>query len=124
MTQTAGGADMSTLMDRMKQAPGAMKHLVTDRLSKAEVTDPEEVQRGEGALVQVGSRKVAVYRDPDGKLHALSPVCTHMRCIVDWNPADKTWDCPCHGSRFDPLGHVISGPAKKGLGREDLESPG
>jgi Rieske Fe-S protein len=114
---------MSPIFDRMKQAPGAMKHFVGDRISKADTTDPEDVPVGEGALVQVGSRKVAVYRDEEGKLHALSPVCTHMRCVVDWNPAEKTWDCPCHGSRYDPYGHVINGPAKKGLGREDLEKP-
>jgi Rieske Fe-S protein len=113
---------MTPFFDRMKQAPGAMKHLVVDRVSKANTMDPEDVPDGEGALVQVGSRKVAVYRDEKGELHALSPVCPHMKCIVDWNQAEKTWDCPCHGSRYDPYGHVVNGPAKKGLGRESLDN--
>lgn len=116
------GSDMSSIFERMKQVPGAMKHLVADRVSKADITDPEAISVGEGALVQVGSRKVAVYRDDEGMLHALSSVCTHMKCIVDWNPAEKTWDCPCHGSRYDALGHVISGPAKKDLNGEDLDT--
>ncbi len=114
---------MSIIFERMKQAPGAMKHLVADRFSKADLTDPETISVGEGALVQDGSKKVAVYRDDGGRLHALSPICTHMKCIVDWNPAEKTWDCPCHGSRYDALGHVISGPAKKDLNGEDLDAP-
>jgi Rieske Fe-S protein len=115
---------MSVIFERMKQVPGAMKHFVADRLSSVDLIDPEEVQAGEGALVQVGSKKVAVYRDQDGGLHALSPVCRHMKCIVDWNPVEKTWDCPCHGSRYDPYGHVINGPAKSGLLREDLDELG
>jgi Rieske Fe-S protein len=113
---------MSVIFERIKQSPGAMKHFVADRVSKADVSDPEAVRVGEGAVVQVGSRKVAVYRDEAGKLHAMSPVCRHMKCIVDWNPAEKTWDCPCHGSRYDALGHVINGPAKKDLNREDLDA--
>jgi Rieske Fe-S protein len=58
-----------------------------------------------------GLSKLAVYRDPSGKIHRHSAVCTHLQCIVQWNPLEKTWDCPCHGSRFDPLGKVLMGPA-------------
>ncbi len=112
---------MSLILERLKQAPGAMVHLVADRISKADTTDAMGVSKGDGALVQVNGRKLAVYRDEEGNLHAMSPVCRHMKCIVDWNAAEKTWDCPCHGSRYDPLGHVIHGPAKKNLIHEALD---
>ena len=65
----------------------------------------------EGSVIEVDKRKVAVYRDALGKCHALSAVCTHMGCTVAWNSAEKSWDCPCHGSRFDTTGKVIQTPA-------------
>jgi glycine/D-amino acid oxidase-like deaminating enzyme/nitrite reductase/ring-hydroxylating ferredoxin subunit len=71
----------------------------------------DEIPRGEGRVVRRGLHKIACYRDESGTLHERSAVCTHLRCIVDWNPAEKSWDCPCHGSRFDPLGKVLNGPA-------------
>jgi Rieske Fe-S protein len=64
-------------------------------------------------------KKVAAYRDPQGKVTLCSAVCTHMKCIVGWNAAERTWDCPCHGSRFQPDGSVISGPAEEPLPRLD-----
>ena len=63
---------------------------------------------------------VALYRDPGGELHAISSVCTHRGCDVDWNDQDKVWDCPCHGSRFSPEGDVIHGPAAKPLPRVEI----
>jgi Rieske Fe-S protein len=58
-----------------------------------------------------GLSKLAVYRDPQGRVHKCSAVCTHLQCIVQWNHIEQSWDCPCHGSRFDPLGKVLMGPA-------------
>jgi glycine/D-amino acid oxidase-like deaminating enzyme/nitrite reductase/ring-hydroxylating ferredoxin subunit len=92
-------------------------HLVKDRLAGAEAPSVRSVQRGDGMIVRSGGRKVAAYRDADGVVTKLSPVCTHMGCIVNWNAADKTWDCPCHGSRFSINGDVISGPAEDKLKR-------
>ena len=112
---------MSVVIERMKQAPSAIIYFFKGRLLKAGITDPYNIARGEGAIVQLGSSKAAVYRDEDGKLHAMSPVCTHMKCIVEWNSVEKTWDCPCHGSRYDPYGHVINGPARKNLPHRGLE---
>ncbi|HYD80437.1 MAG TPA: FAD-dependent oxidoreductase [Paucimonas sp.] len=66
---------------------------------------------GEGGLVEIDGQRVAAYRDDAGRLHALSPVCTHLKCIVHWNRAERSWDCPCHGSRFRYDGSVIEGPA-------------
>ncbi|GAA1496818.1 FAD-dependent oxidoreductase [Paeniglutamicibacter kerguelensis] len=70
---------------------------------------------GEGTVIEVGGESTAVYRDPEGQVHAVSAVCTHLGCIVDFNPADVTWDCPCHGSRFATDGNVIQGPAVAAL---------
>jgi glycine/D-amino acid oxidase-like deaminating enzyme/nitrite reductase/ring-hydroxylating ferredoxin subunit len=75
----------------------------------------DELGPGEAAILKVDGGNVAGYRDPDGRLHACSAVCTHMGCIVGWNGTDRTWDCPCHGSRFALDGAVIHGPAVKPL---------
>jgi nucleotide-binding universal stress UspA family protein/nitrite reductase/ring-hydroxylating ferredoxin subunit len=74
-----------------------------------------EIRKGEGGVVDVGGEKLAVYRDDRGEAHAVSAKCTHMGCTVGWNPAEATWDCPCHGSRYSPDGRVINGPATKPL---------
>jgi glycine/D-amino acid oxidase-like deaminating enzyme/nitrite reductase/ring-hydroxylating ferredoxin subunit len=91
------------------------KHLVGDRLKKAQGDSLADVARGEGRLVELGGKRVAAYRDPSGAVHALDPVCTHLGCLVQFNDAEKSWDCPCHGSRFDTRGQVINGPAVKPL---------
>jgi glycine/D-amino acid oxidase-like deaminating enzyme/nitrite reductase/ring-hydroxylating ferredoxin subunit len=75
----------------------------------------DELGAGEAAILKVDGHNVAGYRDPEGKLHACSAVCTHMGCIVGWNGTDRTWDCPCHGSRFALDGAVLHGPAVKPL---------
>jgi Rieske Fe-S protein len=80
----------------------------------------DDLAPGHGGLVRAGDRKLAVYRDEGGGLHAYSPRCTHMGCTVDWNDAASTWDCPCHGSRYDRDGRVIQGPAEKSLEPADL----
>jgi Rieske Fe-S protein len=75
----------------------------------------EDIPPGSGAVLRHGLKKVAVYRDARGTLHQRSAVCPHLGCIVGWNPTEHTWDCPCHGSRFDKLGGVINGPANVDL---------
>ncbi|MBA3645722.1 MAG: FAD-dependent oxidoreductase [Gemmatimonadaceae bacterium] len=82
-----------------------------DWLTEGDVTDASQIAPGEGAVMRRGSKKVAVYKDESGTIHERSAVCTHLYCIVDWNSTEKSWDCPCHGSRFDPYGKVINGPA-------------
>jgi len=69
------------------------------------------MQTDEGRVIEQNGAKIAVYKDNDGKEHFLSAICTHNKCTVAWNNIDKTWDCPCHGSRFDKMGKVILGPA-------------
>jgi Rieske Fe-S protein len=89
--------------------------MLRDRLTRAEAESVDEIEVGEGKIIKLDGKKVAGYRDEDGKVTLLSPVCTHMSCIVRWNAADKTWDCPCHGSRFKPDGEVFAGPAETPL---------
>jgi glycine/D-amino acid oxidase-like deaminating enzyme/nitrite reductase/ring-hydroxylating ferredoxin subunit len=88
-----------------------------DRLVKR--ADVESIEPGEGRVVGAGLRQRAVYRGGDGRLHALSARCTHLGCIVNWNSAERTWDCPCHGSRFGARGEVITGPAVSPLEPRD-----
>lgn len=73
------------------------------------------VAKGEGTILRHDGKKTAAYRDEDGKLTLLSPTCPHLGCTVGWNEADKTWDCPCHGSRFTATGQVMAGPAESPL---------
>lgn len=80
----------------------------------------EEIGPGEGGIVVTGDHKVAVYRDATGVVHTLSAICTHMGCTVKWNPTARTFDCPCHGSRFAPTGEVVNGPAARPLESTDL----
>ncbi|MFI5172869.1 MAG: FAD-dependent oxidoreductase, partial [Chitinophagales bacterium] len=76
-----------------------------------EIDDPEDITPGEGAILRKGLKKYAVYRNLDGTFNTCSALCTHLKGVVSWNGTEKTWDCPCHGSRFDAFGKVISGPA-------------
>jgi glycine/D-amino acid oxidase-like deaminating enzyme/nitrite reductase/ring-hydroxylating ferredoxin subunit len=80
-----------------------------------DVGSAEEVAPGTGAVIRRGLSKVAVYCDESGVRHELSAVCKHLGCIVDWNPVESSWDCPCHGSRYDKNGYVITGPANSDL---------
>ena len=94
----------------------------TDLLTPGDVDSAEEIARGEGAVIRSGLSKVAVYRDEQGIVHSISAVCVHLGCVVTWNGAEKTWDCPCHGSRFDAVGTVINGPANTDLPPDQIDS--
>ena len=90
-------------------------YMIKDRLARSEADSVRELKPGEGMIIGRRGKKVAAFRAPNGNIHRLSPVCTHLGCLVRWNPAESTWDCPCHGSRFKPTGEVIAGPAEKPL---------
>ena len=79
--------------------------------------DLDSLPRGEGRIMDAGSDRVAVHRDAEGRLHAVDADCTHLGCVVAWNRAEQSWDCPCHGSRFAPDGDVLHGPAVTPLAR-------
>ncbi|HEU4929880.1 MAG TPA: FAD-dependent oxidoreductase, partial [Candidatus Krumholzibacteria bacterium] len=92
-------------------------YLVRDRLSGAEDDSLSALARNSGMILSLSGRKVAAFRDENGNVTLLSPVCTHLKCIVAWNEAEQTWDCPCHGSRFRATGEVFAGPAEENLER-------
>lgn len=103
----------------LKAAPEFVKQNLDVALQFADYIMPAEpmagIQPGEGRVIKRDGKHVAAYRDADGVLHERSAVCTHLKCIVDWNELEKSWDCPCHGSRFDTQGNVLNGPAVMGL---------
>jgi Rieske Fe-S protein len=101
--------------DFIKENASVAAHLVGGYLSgKAKSYD--ELQPGQAGILKIDGDNVAAYKDEQGQIHAVSAVCTHMGCLVGWNSTDKTWDCPCHGSRFELSGEVIHGPATRPLG--------
>jgi glycine/D-amino acid oxidase-like deaminating enzyme/nitrite reductase/ring-hydroxylating ferredoxin subunit len=94
-----------------------------DYIMPGSVKSVDEIKPGQGAVLRDGLKKVATYRDADGKLHAFSAVCPHLGCVVRWDACEKTWDCPCHGSRFDALGCVVNGPAISDLEQAAVPEP-
>ena len=98
-----------------KEALKDARHLVADRARRGEARPLAEIGPGDGALAEVDGRLVAVHRDDDGVLHGVSAACSHLGCRLGWNPAERSWDCPCHGSRFAPDGAILQGPATRPL---------
>ncbi|MGX5211906.1 FAD-dependent oxidoreductase [Streptomyces violaceus] len=121
----SGLYDPRRLRPAVREAPSFLKtqakvagHFVGDRLRP--VPPVESLPPGEGAVVRTDGHRLAVYRDDDGTLHAFSARCTHLGCLVAFNGAERAWECPCHGSRFDTDGKVIQGPATKPLEQRDI----
>ena len=88
-----------------------------DHIMKADIEEASQLANDEGAILSKGFRKIALYRDGSGTLHSFTAVCSHLGCVVQWNADEKTFDCPCHGSRFSKEGVVINGPAVSNLER-------
>jgi glycine/D-amino acid oxidase-like deaminating enzyme/nitrite reductase/ring-hydroxylating ferredoxin subunit len=88
-------------------------------LAPGEISSYDQLKKGDGAIVREGLRKIAAYRDTNGKLHKCSAMCTHIGCHVHWNSFERCWDCPCHGSQFGPDGTALNGPAVTGLEKLD-----
>jgi Rieske Fe-S protein len=101
--------------DYVKENADYPYYMLRDRLARGARVAPDELKRNQGVILNRDGQKLAAYRDEQGKVTVCSPVCPHLGCIVGWNEAEKTWDCPCHGSRFKPTGEVISGPAEESL---------
>jgi nucleotide-binding universal stress UspA family protein/nitrite reductase/ring-hydroxylating ferredoxin subunit len=136
ISRAAGEQEADLVVVGNKGMAGARRFLlgsVPDRISHQAPRDVlivrttgkslEELLPGQGALILEGGRRLAAYRDEEGHPHVLVPKCTHMGCTVGWNAADRSWDCPCHGSRYDIDGVVIQGPAKVDLTSVALPEP-
>jgi glycine/D-amino acid oxidase-like deaminating enzyme/nitrite reductase/ring-hydroxylating ferredoxin subunit len=106
---------LASAKELVKENANVGVHFVGDHLGRPDVRSTDELAPGQGGIVRRGASKVAAYRDDAGAVHAVSAVCTHLGCQVKWNQAERSWDCPCHGSRFDVSGRVIQGPAVKDL---------
>jgi glycine/D-amino acid oxidase-like deaminating enzyme/nitrite reductase/ring-hydroxylating ferredoxin subunit len=102
----------------VKENVQAGLRFVGDRLTRPGRRNADDLLPGEGDIARLDGERVAAYRDEHGTLHAVSPTCTHLGCQVNFNPAERTWDCPCHGSRFAVDGSVLEGPAVRGLERK------
>jgi glycine/D-amino acid oxidase-like deaminating enzyme/nitrite reductase/ring-hydroxylating ferredoxin subunit len=113
----ATGAALQYAKENLNVAGQLLKHFAGDG-----VRSVDEIPRDSGAVIRKGLGKTAVYRDLAGHLHRMSATCPHLGCVVDWNQAERTWDCPCHGSRFDAIGKPISGPANSPLAPETEET--
>ena len=106
---------MTSAGELVKENVDVGRRFVVDRLKRLRAPSVEAVAPGEGGIVDMDGKKVAACRDADGTLHAVSATCTHLGCTVAWNAAERSWDCPCHGSRFAPDGKLLDGPAVRDL---------
>jgi Rieske Fe-S protein len=102
------------------QEVGNMAAQYLDFLAPGDVESMQELQPGEGAIMNLGTKKTAVYRDEKNVLHAYSAICPHLGCVVQWNGDEKSFDCPCHGSRFTCEGNVVNGPAVSDLKKIEI----
>ncbi|MFD2163305.1 FAD-dependent oxidoreductase [Paradesertivirga mongoliensis] len=106
--------------DYLKEA-GNMTAQYADLVSGGDVDSAAEIGRGQGAILTKNLKKIAVYRDDEGTLHSYSAICPHLGCVVQWNAEEKSFDCPCHGSRFTCKGEVINGPASSDLSKAEIK---
>ncbi|WP_367318970.1 FAD-dependent oxidoreductase [Streptomyces sp. HUAS ZL42] len=104
----------------LRHQANVARHFVGDRLPTVFAGSVDDIAPGDGAVVRVGGHRCAAYRDENGQLHAVSARCTHLGCLVAFNSGERTWECPCHGSRFDTDGNVVQGPATRPLERRDI----
>jgi len=109
-----------SLKEFIKENADVAKHLIKGKLEIAD-KNPEDLKNDEGAVVMINGARKGAYRDTQGKLHVVDTTCTHVGCEVNWNSGDRTWDCPCHGSRFSYTGEVVEGPAEKPLPPHDFK---
>jgi nitrite reductase/ring-hydroxylating ferredoxin subunit len=103
------------LWDYVRENKDYPYYMMRDRFAGVEGRSLRAVRRGDGKVIELDGQKVAAFRDESGATTVRSAVCTHMGCLVQWNGAERTWECPCHGSRFKPNGEVIAGPAESPL---------
>lgn len=104
----------------VKENVDVVKEFFSKRFSQQQLDELADLAPGDARVVKFEGASIALYKDENSKLHAVDPICPHAKCAVGWNRAEKSWDCPCHGSRFTPDGQLLTGPARKGLEPIDL----
>lgn len=105
----------------VKENADVVKEFFGKRINQQTLHQLADLAPGDAAVVKYEGKSLALYKDEAGKVTALNPVCTHAKCIVAWNRAEQSWDCPCHGARYDINGNVLTGPARQGLEVVPLE---
>jgi len=105
----------------VKENADVVKEFVGKRIKQKTLPELADLAPGDATVVRLEGKSIALYKDEAGQLFALNPVCTHAKCIVAWNRAEQSWDCPCHGARYDVRGNVLTGPARLGLEVISLE---
>jgi glycine/D-amino acid oxidase-like deaminating enzyme/nitrite reductase/ring-hydroxylating ferredoxin subunit len=104
----------------VKENADVVKEFIGKRIGVEQLEELAGLAPGEAKVVKFEGKQLAIYKGENGSVHALSPVCSHAKCIVDWNRAEKTWDCPCHGARYSIEGEVLTGPARHALEKVEL----
>jgi glycine/D-amino acid oxidase-like deaminating enzyme/nitrite reductase/ring-hydroxylating ferredoxin subunit len=112
---------LTSAKELIKENANVSRRFVQDHVSRPDYRSARDIPPGEGGTVRRGAAKIGVYRDEGGELHGVSTTCTHLGCAVVWNGAERSWDCPCHGSRFHWDGTVLEGPAVKDLKPRPLD---
>jgi glycine/D-amino acid oxidase-like deaminating enzyme/nitrite reductase/ring-hydroxylating ferredoxin subunit len=107
--------------DFVKEAADVAGNLIGKWFSSSKIDELAGIAHGEANVVKYEGHSIALYKDDNGNLHAVNPACTHINCKVAWNNAEQSWDCPCHGSRFDADGEMLTAPARKNLEKIDLK---
>lgn len=109
------------IKDMLKENADAIFHLVKDKFTAEHIDDLSEIKNDDGKTISYNGKIISVYRDRKGKLHGVSSACTHMGGNIGFNDTEKSWDCPCHGARFDIDGKLLNGCTTKVLKKIDIE---
>jgi Rieske Fe-S protein len=104
----------------VKESADVVGEFIGKWFSSSKIKELSEIAKGEAKVVKYEGQSIALYKDDTGNVHAVNPACTHINCAVGWNSAEKTWDCPCHGSRYSMDGEMLTAPARKDLEKIDL----
>ncbi|WP_129715837.1 FAD-dependent oxidoreductase [Pedobacter sp. SYP-B3415] len=113
---------IASFTEFVKEQADVAYHFVADRIATEKLPDLSDLAPNDGRVVDYEGKKLAIYKDDQGNVTALSPTCTHAGCIVSFNKFEQTWDCPCHGGRFDIDGRVITGPPQKALKQINIDA--
>ena len=111
---------MAGFADFVKEGADVVKNFISGKLSGEKIKEFADMAAGEAKVVKYEGQKIAMYKDENHHVYALNPTCTHVKCTVAWNSAERSWDCPCHGARYSCTGEMLTGPAVKDLEKIDL----